>query len=361
MAHYGIVYIIRNNTHPPNVYKVGMTTRSVKERIDELNRETSNVGRFEALAQFPVSNMEAAEAECHRDLGAYNLEKEFFKGPLPEIIEIVKAVARKYVPKEQVTDAARTKYYENGDRYVGEFEGDLRHGDGTCHFANGDTYTGSWQNDKQGGQGNYIESDETEYLGDWRDGQRHGIGSEIIYHRKELDPENFEGHGFTKLYVGEWRSDRKNGQGFIIFNTPGDVNFPLLWFGNFLNGKPKGEFYYWTYEPLGFHFKWEPASPDDKLKKYKSVRLGAIVARDVHVEWNIAHVIPNPSPDPDLEIQYKKLDIDLMRRFRDKLSYGDLVSIIDDLNSARGLMATIPKIANEIAGEIVSDIARPKP
>ena len=87
MAHYGLVYIIRNNEHRPNVYKVGMTTRSVEERIAELNAETSNIGKFEALAQFPVNNVEAAEAECHRKLRSYKYEKEFFKGELSELIE----------------------------------------------------------------------------------------------------------------------------------------------------------------------------------------------------------------------------------------------------------------------------------
>jgi len=30
MAHYGLVYIIRNNTHPANVFKVGMTNRMIQ-------------------------------------------------------------------------------------------------------------------------------------------------------------------------------------------------------------------------------------------------------------------------------------------------------------------------------------------
>lgn len=33
-----------------------------------------------------------------------------------------------------------TAQYANGDRYVGEFWDDLRHGEGTLLYANGDRY-----------------------------------------------------------------------------------------------------------------------------------------------------------------------------------------------------------------------------
>ena len=42
----------------------------------------------------------------------------------------------------------KTKFYPNGDKYVGEFKGGLRHGKGTLTYADGDEYVGEWKDDK---------------------------------------------------------------------------------------------------------------------------------------------------------------------------------------------------------------------
>ena len=64
----GLVYIVRNDTHLADIYKVGQTYRSIEERLLELNRETSNPGTFEVKATFPVSDRHAAEREAHQKL-----------------------------------------------------------------------------------------------------------------------------------------------------------------------------------------------------------------------------------------------------------------------------------------------------
>ena len=38
------------------------------------------------------------------------------------------------------------KKYSDG-KYVGEFLGDKRHGEGTFYYSNGDEYDGKWRND----------------------------------------------------------------------------------------------------------------------------------------------------------------------------------------------------------------------
>ena len=43
--------------------------------------------------------------------------------------------------------------YANGDKYVGDFLDNKRHGQGTQTYADGSTYVGAWKNDKRDGQG----------------------------------------------------------------------------------------------------------------------------------------------------------------------------------------------------------------
>ena len=56
MAKYGIIYIIKNELRPADIYKIGYTTNSIDERVDALNRQTSNPGKFKDCADiFPLS------------------------------------------------------------------------------------------------------------------------------------------------------------------------------------------------------------------------------------------------------------------------------------------------------------------
>ena len=38
--------------------------------------------------------------------------------------------------------------YADGSKYVGEYEDDMRNGQGTMTYANGDEYVGEWKNGK---------------------------------------------------------------------------------------------------------------------------------------------------------------------------------------------------------------------
>ena len=99
MGHYGIVYIARNDQHPPNVYKIGGSSRDVDERMRELSNETATYGTFEAKAFFPVTDWERAEAECHRQLYENREDKEFFKAPYNELVDVVRNVCDGYQPE----------------------------------------------------------------------------------------------------------------------------------------------------------------------------------------------------------------------------------------------------------------------
>jgi len=89
--------------------------------------------------------------------------------------------------------------YDNGDKYVGEWQNDKSHGQGTYTWANGEKYVGEWQNDQKHGQGTYIYSNGNKYVGRFKNSKKHGQGT------------------FTwangDRYVGEYKDGMSNGQG----------------------------------------------------------------------------------------------------------------------------------------------------
>ena len=100
MAKYGIIYVIRNDLHPSNVYKIGYTTTSIHERLRELNRETSNPGEFRVCGYFPVNDVTEAEKLCHQTLEHLGLarRKEFFSGSISRILAEVEKICSLFQP-----------------------------------------------------------------------------------------------------------------------------------------------------------------------------------------------------------------------------------------------------------------------
>ena len=50
----------------------------------------------------------------------------------------------------------KTKIYDNGDKYIGQFLSGEKHGQGFYFYLNGNQYVGKWRNDKRYGRGTYI-------------------------------------------------------------------------------------------------------------------------------------------------------------------------------------------------------------
>jgi hypothetical protein len=103
MGHYGIVYVIRNDKHPPNVFKVGGSGRDIENRLKELSGETSNVGEFIPKLIWPVNNFEEAEKLCHEALKPHLYEpekprKEFYQLPLKELWGIINTTLPSRLP-----------------------------------------------------------------------------------------------------------------------------------------------------------------------------------------------------------------------------------------------------------------------
>ena len=89
--------------------------------------------------------------------------------------------------------------YDNGDKYVGEWQNDKSHGQGTYTWADGDIYIGEYKNDLMDGQGTYTWSAGDKYVGEWQNDQRHGQGTYI--------------YSTGNKYVGRYKNSKKHGQG----------------------------------------------------------------------------------------------------------------------------------------------------
>ena len=106
MDKHGWIYIFNNEERDGDgVFKVGYTS-DVKLRLSQLNSETGSYGKFEQIAKFFVTDMEAAERECHEELEDYRKQdnREFFQGNQKEIVNIVKNIISNYKPVDEFPD-----------------------------------------------------------------------------------------------------------------------------------------------------------------------------------------------------------------------------------------------------------------
>lgn len=88
------IYIMRSPSHAADVYKVGVTTRTVDARKDELTRSTAAPLPFEILASWNVGDAKSIERVVHARLGPYRLNprREFFRMPLSDVVKVVETV-----------------------------------------------------------------------------------------------------------------------------------------------------------------------------------------------------------------------------------------------------------------------------
>jgi hypothetical protein len=88
-------------------------------------------------------------------------------------------------------------YTSNGEKYVGTWEKNKYHGQGTYTHSNGDKYVGTWKGDFYHGQGTLTYSDGDKYVGAYKEGRQHGQG---IYSFTNGDVDE-----------GEWVRDERHG------------------------------------------------------------------------------------------------------------------------------------------------------
>lgn len=117
----GYVYVLGNSAMP-NVFKVGMTTRTVSERVAELSKSTSIPSPFYTIKAWHSTRAAFLEREIHKLLEPYRLNKgrEFFTCPIQMIIDAKEAVdgegwevgvAREQILNESRISDSSTKEY----------------------------------------------------------------------------------------------------------------------------------------------------------------------------------------------------------------------------------------------------------
>ena len=99
--------------------------------------------------------------------------------------------------------------WTNGDRYIGDWKGNKKHGQGTQTWASGEKYVGEWQDNNLHGQGTTTwEKSGNKYVGEHKDNKRNGEGT-------------FTWANGDK-YVGEHKNDNRTGEG--TFTWANEIN-----------------------------------------------------------------------------------------------------------------------------------------
>jgi len=142
--------------------------------------------------------------------------------------------------------------------YVGQLNGQIKHGQGTYVFpGGGGKYVGQWKDGKQHGKGTFTmrlsrgtrrtAADSLQYVGLWKDGKKHGQGTQTKFLKEQQRAEyvgawkdgKMHGQGIQTLhngdkYDGEWMDGKKHGQGTETRNG-------TSWSGEWENDKRKGQ------------------------------------------------------------------------------------------------------------------------
>ena len=93
-------------------------------------------------------------------------------------------------------------YYNNGDKYIGDFVDNTKEGKGVLMFSDNDLYNGDFKDNKFNGKGTYYYKDGSRYQGDWVNNKKEGEG--------ELQFADGD------KYVGQFADDKFNGQGKYV-------------------------------------------------------------------------------------------------------------------------------------------------
>ena len=137
-------------------------------------------------------------------------------------------------------------FYENGDRYDGQWKNGIKHGIETIYYKNGTIkYEGNFVNDKPDGYGKIFFENNEYYEGQRRRGFSQGKGKEYYYNGKvkyegDFYNDKFGGRGKfiyknCEYYIGQWKDGKRNGEGKLYYSD-GKIKYD----GDFVNDKKEG-------------------------------------------------------------------------------------------------------------------------
>ncbi|CEP00949.1 unnamed protein product (mitochondrion) [Plasmodiophora brassicae] len=108
------------------------------------------------------------------------------------------------------------------ETYVGDFDGEKRHGFGCHTYPNGDRYFGEWEHGRRNGNGTYLFADGLRsYTGQWVDNSMSGHGTFTFADGRK--------------YCGGWLNNRKHGNGLIM---KGGVAYQVVYKDGNLASRP---------------------------------------------------------------------------------------------------------------------------
>lgn len=115
--------------------------------------------------------------------------------------------------------------YTNGNQYIGQKKGGLKHGRGKYIFKDRSYYEGSWRNNLMHGKGVlYLPNGKVEYEGEWAEDEPDGWGLYYCYEAEGRPP-------LWRRYEGQLRRGEMDGRGKLLFASG------LIYEGEFRLGK----------------------------------------------------------------------------------------------------------------------------
>jgi len=119
-------------------------------------------------------------------------------------------------------------YWTNGNIYRGEFKNGMRHGKGVLTYYNGSSYSGEWKNGYMEGSGVYTWSNGNQYTGDFLRGFREGKAAFVWGNGDkyvgDFKKDLMDGYGeYTSVngesYSGAYKDDMKDGKGTYVWKS----------------------------------------------------------------------------------------------------------------------------------------------
>ena len=131
-------------------------------------------------------------------LSFYKLKKYLIKGKAPYFWDNGDKYEGDY--KDNKKHGFGSYFYANGEKYEGEWFDDLKNGLGKMYFINGDVYRGTFLNDKKHGFGNYICGDEK-------------LRKLILALNISVNSGSESNLDGAQSYSGDWENDTRTGYG----------------------------------------------------------------------------------------------------------------------------------------------------